>query len=118
MRDLNRAGEIINLRAATAGISTYHNAVLTRINSEYCLRIAVIDGEFPWHSHPDSDELFVVLEGCLSIEFGDSIAELKPGEALLVKAGEKHRTRSASRTVNLCFEKSAATTELCPDPRR
>jgi mannose-6-phosphate isomerase-like protein (cupin superfamily) len=118
MPELNAAGEIINLRAATAGVCTYHNAVLTHMNNEYCLRIAVIDGEFPWHSHPDSDELFVVLEGCLTIECGNCVVELKPGEALLVKAGEKHRTRSASRTVNLCFEKSAATTELCPDPRR
>lgn len=117
MRKLASPNEVIDFKMVTNGVSSYLNTVLTHVNEQYCLRLAVLEGEFVWHSHPDSDELFIVLEGCLTVEFHDRTVELSPGQALLVPAGEKHRTLSRCRTVNLCFEKSTAGTILCGDPR-
>jgi mannose-6-phosphate isomerase-like protein (cupin superfamily) len=88
----------------------YRNQVLSRVNTS-CLRLAVVDGEYPWHKHPRTDELFLVVEGCLEIELADSRSfSLGPWQGVVIPAGEVHRTRGIGRTVNLCFEELAADT--------
>jgi len=88
----------------------YRNQVLSRVNTS-CLRLAVISGEYPWHQHPHSDELFVVVEGLLEIELADGrTLRLRPWQSTVVPAGTVHRTRGVGRTVNLCFEDLAADT--------
>ncbi|QZP36247.1 cupin domain-containing protein [Halobaculum magnesiiphilum] len=57
------------------------------------VKLARLDGEFVWHSHPDADELFWVIEGGpLDIEFREEpTATLSAGELLVVPAGVEHR---------------------------
>jgi mannose-6-phosphate isomerase-like protein (cupin superfamily) len=103
-----------NLTTTSNAVSERHsNFVLDEVN-DHCLRLAVMEDKvFPWHFHPDSDEFFVVLEGELTIEFrDDQPVRLGPGDTLKVAAGKIHRTIAAARTVNLCFESSAAETRF------
>jgi len=81
------------------------NLVVDTVN-DHDLHLAVIEGVYKWHYHPNSDEIFLVLDGNLLIEFddGESVS-LKPFEVFLVKAGRVHQTTGNGRTVNLCFEK-------------
>lgn len=90
------------------GVSeVYDNFILEHIN-DHCLRIAVMQGEYRWHYHNHTDELFVVLEGELKIEIKDNDTMfLKPGEFAKIPAKTIHKTSAATRTVNLCFEKAA-----------
>jgi quercetin dioxygenase-like cupin family protein len=98
-------------QAASSVTQTYKNFVLSNVNN-HCMRIAVMQGEFPWHHHPHSDECFLVLEGLLEIDLADGRTfRLKPGEAFTIPAGLVHRTRAQERTVNLCFEDRAAYTD-------
>lgn len=95
---------------AAAVTEEYRNQVLSRVNDS-CLRLAVFQGKYRWHVHPGSDELFVVLEGAVVIEFKDgSSIRIGPLQAATVPAGVVHRTIGVGRTVNLCFEKSQAET--------
>lgn len=55
------------------------------------VRIAKMEGEFTWHSHEGSDELFLVLSGDFAIEFRDGPVKLAPGELIVVPAGIEHR---------------------------
>jgi mannose-6-phosphate isomerase-like protein (cupin superfamily) len=88
----------------------YRNQVLSQVNTS-CLRLGVLTGEYPWHQHPRSDELFVVMEGRLEIELADGrTLRLEPWQSVVVPAGTIHRTRGLGRTVNLCFEAAAAET--------
>ena len=90
----------------------YKNFIVSTAN-ESCLRMAVFSGEYPWHRHPTADELFLVLEGELIIDFQDrDSVTLTPIMIFTVPAGVIHRTRAKQRTVNLCFEQTTATTEL------
>jgi mannose-6-phosphate isomerase-like protein (cupin superfamily) len=99
-------------RMAAAVTGTYKNSVVLDVN-DHCLRLAVMQGEYPWHRHPASDECFLTLEGCLEIDLADGqTIKLLPGEAFAVPAGTVHRTRSSGRTVNLCFERRAAYTDV------
>ncbi len=54
------------------------------------IKIAKIQGEFVWHSHNDTDELFMVHKGCLTIRYRDGEANLKPGDIHIVPKGVEH----------------------------
>jgi mannose-6-phosphate isomerase-like protein (cupin superfamily) len=55
------------------------------------VKVAKIDGEFVWHNHPDTDELFLVVRGDLRIELPDRAIRLGPGELFVVPKGVEHR---------------------------
>ncbi|MBN8536080.1 MAG: cupin domain-containing protein [Deltaproteobacteria bacterium] len=95
----------ISLKQISDSILEKHKNVLVSQVNDSCLRLAVIEGIFDWHHHPNSDELFLVLEGCLQIDFQDQKSvELLPGDVFTVPAKKIHRTFAKTRTVNLCFE--------------
>lgn len=50
-----------------------------------------VEGEFVWHSHDDTDDFFLVIEGRLTIELRDRSVELGPGELFVVPRGVEHR---------------------------
>ncbi len=103
----------ISLKQISDSILEKHKNVLVSQVNDSCLRLAVIEGIFDWHHHPNSDELFLVLEGCLQIDFQDQKSvELLPGDVFTVPAKKIHRTFAKTRTVNLCFELTKGETVL------
>jgi mannose-6-phosphate isomerase-like protein (cupin superfamily) len=106
-----QALEVVDLAAEGKSVmDSYRNIVVSKVNDS-CLRLAVFNEEYQWHYHPSSDELFVVIDGCLVIDLEDG-RELKltAWQSVTVPAGMRHRTRAEGRTVNLCFEKLEADT--------
>ena len=59
--------------------------------NDYQFKLAKIEGEFVWHRHADTDEVFIVLEGSMRIEFRDGAVDLKKGEMFVVPSGVEHR---------------------------
>jgi mannose-6-phosphate isomerase-like protein (cupin superfamily) len=109
--------EIVDLATEGAAVTdSYSNVVINRVNSN-CLRLAVFDGDYPWHYHPKSDELFIIVEGCLAIDLADGRElRLNPWQSVTIPAMTVHRTRAIGRTVNLCFEELAAETVFVDQP--
>ncbi len=58
------------------------------------LQVAKTRGEFVWHSHPDTDDLFLVLDGKLTIQLRDRDVELEAGEMFVVPRGVEHCPRA------------------------
>ena len=56
--------------------------------------LAKAKGEFVWHSHPDTDDLFFVIDGRLTIQLRDGDVELGSGELYVVPRGVEHCPRS------------------------
>lgn len=83
----------------------WQNVSLCNVNDSV-VRIAVIEGEFHWHTHNDEDEFFFVMEGLLLIDLENKVIELKPNQGFTVPKGVKHRTRAPTRTSVLLIEKS------------
>lgn len=54
-------------------------------------KLAKLEGDFVWHSHPDTSEAFIVLHGHLRIDFRDGAVTLNPGEMLIVPKGIEHK---------------------------
>lgn len=64
--------------------------VIAEMN-DYQFKLVKIQGEFVWHNHTDTDEVFVVLEGEMTIEFRDGRVELSAGEMFVVPKGVEHK---------------------------
>lgn len=60
-----------------------------------------LEGEFIWHSHPDTDDFFLVLEGELDIELRDRTVTLGPGELFVVPRKVEHRPVARKGEVKL-----------------
>lgn len=63
--------------------------VIARLN-DYEIKIVRLQGEFVWHDHPDTDELFLVLDGELTIQLRDGAVRVGPGEMYVVPRGVEH----------------------------
>ncbi|GAB3454981.1 cupin domain-containing protein [Streptomonospora sediminis] len=67
--------------------------ILTRVN-DYDVRLAKVEGSFVWHSHPDTDELFIVLDGSLDIRLRESgtetLVHLGRRDVFVVPRGIEH----------------------------
>ena len=110
------APAVVNLAAESATLACYSNHPIATVN-DHEVRISVMTEPYPWHAHPDSDEVFLPVEGGLWIDFDNHSIELLPGNMLTVKRGVLHRTRPiGERSVNLTFERASARTELLPSP--
>jgi mannose-6-phosphate isomerase-like protein (cupin superfamily) len=110
---------IADLAGEAAAVSEpYRNSVISRVNGS-CLRLAVFNDVYPWHLHPTSDELFLVVEGLLVIDLEGGVElRLRPWQSVTIPAATIHRTRAIGRTVNLCFEALAADTVFVEEPSR
>src|SRR5262249_38521668 len=64
--------------------------VVAQLN-DYQFKLVRIEGEFVWHSHADTDEAFIVLDGEMSIELRDGRVDLKPHEMYVVPKGVEHK---------------------------
>jgi mannose-6-phosphate isomerase-like protein (cupin superfamily) len=108
---------LVDLAAEGAAVTEqYRNMVINRVNDS-CLRLAVFDEAYRWHYHPTSDELFVVVSGCLAIDLADDQElRLLPWQCVTIPAMTVHRTRALGRTVNLCFEKLGAESVFVDPP--
>ena len=87
--------EVIDVSGKLASFSDHWNPRIVGSCNGNELRLAKLKGEFTWHSHAETDELFMVLAGNLTIEFRDGVRELATGEMLVVPRGVEHRPTAA-----------------------
>lgn len=76
---------------------------LATIN-DYDLNVVTLDGEFVWHSHPETDELFLVVSGDLTIQLRDRDVVLGPGDVFVVPRGIEHCPRADGEVQALLIE--------------
>lgn len=68
------------------------------------IMVVKVKGEFVWHSHPDTDDLFLVLKGQLTIRMRDGDVVLNPGELYVVPRGVEHCPFAQEETHLLLME--------------
>ena len=59
--------------------------------NNYHFKLVKLQGDFVWHAHDDTDEVFIVLEGEMSIEFREGKVDLKAGEMVVVPKDVEHK---------------------------
>ena len=73
----------------------YAVGLIARMN-DYEFKIVKFKGEFIWHSHPETDETFILLEGTLIMNFRDGKVEINAGEMIVIPRGVEHKPLSES----------------------
>jgi mannose-6-phosphate isomerase-like protein (cupin superfamily) len=81
----------INLKEKFTKFSEHWSPKIIAQMNDYHFKLVRIQGEFVWHSHPETDEVFIVLAGHMSIEFRDGKVDLHAGEMLVVPKGVEHK---------------------------
>lgn len=72
--------------------------------NDYEVKLVKLAGEFVWHTHDDTDELFLVLSGRLTIQLRDQDVSLGPGELFVVPRGVEHCPQADEETAALLLE--------------
>lgn len=77
--------------------------VVAELN-DYQVKLARLEGEFIWHKHEDTDEMFFIVSGRLEIAFRDHSVTLNEGELLVVPKGVEHLPRAATECLVMLIE--------------
>ena len=96
--------DVVNLEAKFALFTEHWRPkVAAKLNGQE-VKLVKVQGVFPWHTHADAEEMFLVWKGRFRVEFRDRIAELNPGEFVVVPRGVEHRTAADAEAEVLIFE--------------
>ena len=72
--------------------------------NDYEVKLVKVQGEFVWHTHEDTDELFLVIDGHLTIQLRDRDVGLGPGQLFVVPRGVEHGPRADDEVKILLLE--------------
>jgi mannose-6-phosphate isomerase-like protein (cupin superfamily) len=97
--------DVVNLAESFDAIDEHWSPRLAaELNGQH-VKLATLHGEFDWHHHDSADELFLVVEGELTIERRDGAdVDLEAGELCVVPAGVEHRPVAEREVRVLLFE--------------
>jgi mannose-6-phosphate isomerase-like protein (cupin superfamily) len=94
----------VNISEKLSQFSDYYNPrIIGELNSQH-VKAVKLKGEFVWHHHDHEDELFLVIQGKLIMEFRDKTVEVTPGEFIIVPKGVEHKPVAHEETHILLFE--------------
>jgi mannose-6-phosphate isomerase-like protein (cupin superfamily) len=99
--------EAVDLAAVLSTVAEPWSPRTVAVLNDYDLRVAHTRGEFSRHSHPETDEVFLVLSGSLTIRMDDGDVTLGPGQLYVVPKGTPHQPYSPDGAQVLLVEPSA-----------
>lgn len=94
----------VNISEKLSQFKDYYNPrIIGELNGQQ-VKAVKIKGEFVWHHHDHEDELFLVIQGKLKMEFRDKTVEVSPGEFIIVPRGVEHKPVADEEVHMLLFE--------------
>ena len=81
----------INLKDKLSMFSEHWSPKVIAEMNDYQFKLVKIQGDFVWHNHVDTDEVFIVIEGEMKIEFENETVELGEGDLYVVPKGVEHK---------------------------
>jgi mannose-6-phosphate isomerase-like protein (cupin superfamily) len=100
------SSQLFNVHAVASGIPEYWSPRTVAVVNDYDVRVVKVKGEFTRHSHPQTDEFFLVLSGELTIRLDDGAVGLGPGDIYVVPKGVYHKPFAETEVTLLLFEPS------------
>ncbi len=98
------SSEAINLAEKLSNFSEHWSPRVVAEMNDYQFKLVKLQGEFVWHDHKDTDEVFLVIKGEMQIGFRDRDVVLRAGEMFVVPKGVEHITRAAAECHALIVE--------------
>jgi mannose-6-phosphate isomerase-like protein (cupin superfamily) len=82
----------INIAEKFSRFSEHWSPKIIAQMNDYHFKLVKFQGEFVWHSHLDTDEVFIVLDGVMTIHFRDEDVSVAAGEMFVIPKGVEHKT--------------------------
>jgi mannose-6-phosphate isomerase-like protein (cupin superfamily) len=89
--DKNMEYSSINLKDKLSKFSEHWSPRIVAQLNDYHFKLAKVQGEFVWHNHPETDEVFLIVKGHLDILFRDGKVSLNEGDMFVVPKGMEHK---------------------------
>jgi mannose-6-phosphate isomerase-like protein (cupin superfamily) len=96
--------EAVNLTTKLGLFAEHWSPKIIASFNGHDVMVVKVKGRFVWHSHPESDDFFLVLSGRLNIEMGEGAVTLGPGELYIVPRGVEHCPVAEEETEILLIE--------------
>jgi len=96
--------EKVNLREKLTRFDDLWSPKIVADMNDYHVKVVKVRGEFLWHTHAETDELFLVLKGCLTIRHRDGEVTLEEGELYVVPRDVEHMPVAAEECHILLLE--------------
>jgi mannose-6-phosphate isomerase-like protein (cupin superfamily) len=96
--------QVVDLAAKLAQFSDHWSPKVVARMNDYEVKVVKLQGEFTWHSHDDTDELFLVVDGELTIRLRDGDVTLTAGQLYVVPRGVEHCPRADGEVSALLIE--------------
>ncbi len=82
----------VNLAEKFSKFSEHWSPKIIAQMNDYHFKLVRFQGEFVWHNHAATDEVFIVLDGTMTIHFRDGDVSVGAGEMFVIPKGEEHKT--------------------------
>jgi mannose-6-phosphate isomerase-like protein (cupin superfamily) len=82
---------VVNFEEKFRKIHEQHSYKIVAQMNNYHFKLVKVQREFIWHKHPETDEVFIVIDGHLQMDLRDDILYLKKGEMVVIPGGVEHK---------------------------
>jgi mannose-6-phosphate isomerase-like protein (cupin superfamily) len=96
----------VNLASKLAKFSDHWSPKIIVEMNDHQFKLVKFHGEFLWHRHDDTDEVFIVIDGAMTIHFREGDVHVQAGELIMVPRGVEHKTSANAECHALIIEKA------------
>ena len=96
--------QAINLEQKFAKFFDHWSPKVVAEMNDYQLKLVKFQGDFVWHDHPDTDEVFLVIKGEMKIDLPEQTVTVSEGEMFVIPQGVRHCTRAAKECQAMLIE--------------
>ena len=96
----------INLFEKLSKFSEHWSPKIVARMNDYHFKLVKFQGDFVWHDHADTDEVFIVLDGEMTIHFRDGRVRLRAGEMFVIPKGVEHMTSAGAECQAMLVERA------------
>lgn len=104
MADSGISDKAINLEQKLGLFAEHWQPKVVAEMNDYQFKLVKVEGDFVWHSHADTDETFLVVDGELRIDFRDKSVTVGAGEMYVVPKGVEHKPFASAEVKMLLIE--------------
>jgi mannose-6-phosphate isomerase-like protein (cupin superfamily) len=94
----------VNVREKLALFREHWQPKIAGEVNDSLVKLVKFKGDFVWHHHDREDEMFLVIDGHLTMELCDKTLELEPGEFVVIPHGVEHKPRADKECSVMLFE--------------
>jgi mannose-6-phosphate isomerase-like protein (cupin superfamily) len=95
---------VVNFEDKFRKVHEQHSYKIIAQMNNYHFKLVKVQREFIWHKHPETDEVFMVIDGHLQIDLRNKVLHLKKGEMVVIPKGVEHKPSSQEECKILLIE--------------